>query len=265
METARPNDVEDAERAGAVADAIEAELAAGAVDLAYERMLVSLTGVVVDTPSTQDVLEQLIGIVHRSTPGVTAISVTAYEDGAYLTAATTSAAAQEVDEHEYVTEAGPCVDAIATGELQLSEDVLEDDRWPTFSEAASSRGFCSAAGVPLTTTAGRTVGAINLYAAEPHGLREVLPLAGRLAGPLATVVANALALRRVSRHGAALQHTLAQLATVEQAVGALMARRRWDVATAERALRRTAEATGRTIDDVAFRIVDHERAAGRRP
>jgi transcriptional regulator with GAF, ATPase, and Fis domain len=239
------------------------QLAEGAVDLAYERMLVEMTGVVVDTPSMHDVLEQLIVIAQRSSPGVTAISVTAHEDGEYLTAATTSAAAQEVDEHEYVTEAGPCVDAIETGELQLSDDVLADDRWPTFSDAATARGFRSAAGVPLVA-GGRIVGAINLYAAEPNGLREVLPLTERMAGPLATVVANALAMRRVTRLGDSLQGELAQLAAVEQAIGILMAHRSWDARTAERALERTAAATGRSMEDVALRIVAHARGPGRK-
>jgi GAF domain-containing protein len=239
------------------------ELAAGAVDLAYERMLVEMTGVVVDTPSMHDVLEQLIAIAQRSSPGVTAISVTAREDGDYFTAATTSAEAQEVDEHEYVTDAGPCIDAIHTGELQLSDDVLDDDRWPTFTDAATQHGFRSVAGVPLAA-AGRTVGAINLYAAEPAGLREVLPLAERMAGPLATVVANALAMRRVTKLGDMLQGELAQLAVVQQAIGILMAHRSWDASTAERALERTAATTGRSMDDVALRIVAHARGSGRK-
>jgi transcriptional regulator with GAF, ATPase, and Fis domain len=233
----------------------------GAVDLAYERVLVELTGIVVDTPSTGEVLEQLIEIARRSTTASTAISVTAHDDGEYHTAATTSSEAQEVDEHEYVTETGPCVDAIETGRLQVSDDVLEDDRWPSFSAVAADKGYRSVAGIPLVA-AGRTVGALDLYAAEPGDVRELLPLAERLAAPIATVVANALALRRMSRLGEHLQHELDQLATVEQAIGVLMAQRSWDGATAERALERTAEATGRPIDDVALRIVRHAR--GRR-
>jgi GAF domain-containing protein len=242
--------------------AVGRQLAEGAVDLAYERMLVEMTGVVVDTPSMHDVLEELIAITQRSSPGLTAISVTAHEDGDYHTAATTSPDAQEVDQHEYVTEAGPCIDAIHTGELQVSDDVLDDDRWPTFTEAATERGFRSVAGVPLVA-GGRNVGAINLYADARDGLREVLPLAERMAGPLATVVANALAMRRVTKLGQTLQSELAQLATVEQAIGILMAHRSWDARTAERALQRTAAATGRSIDDVALRIVDHARGSGR--
>jgi GAF domain-containing protein len=141
--------------------------------------------------------------------------------------------------------------------------VLDDDRWPTFSRVAAEAGFRSAAGVPLRA-GDRTVGALNLYAAEPDGLREVLGLAERLAGPLATVVANALALRRMTRLGDHLQDELAQLATVEQAIGVLMARRAWDPATAQRALRETAEATGRSVDDVAAELVAHADPRGRR-
>jgi GAF domain-containing protein len=245
--------------------AVDGRAEDGVVDLFYERMLGELTGIVVDTPSTQDVLVQLIDVARRSTSATAAISVTAHADGEYHTAATTSGEAQEVDEHEYVTDSGPCVDAIATGELQVSDDVLEDDRWPSFSRVAAEKGYRSVAGVPLVA-AGRTVGALNLYAAAPVDVRELLPLGERLAGPIATVVANALALRRLSRLGEHLQQELDQLAVVEQAIGVLMAQRAWDGAIAERALERAAEATGRTIDDVAIRIVRHARSAAlRRP
>jgi GAF domain-containing protein len=239
-------------------------VAEGAVTRTYGEVLDELAGVVLDTPTMQGVLEQLIEIARHAAPGTTAISVTSFEHGEYVTAATTDPAAERVDQYEYATEAGPCVDAIETGERQLSVDVLDDDRWPTFSRVAAEAGFRSVAGVPLRAGE-RTVGAINLYAAEPDGLREVLGLAERLAGPLATVVANALALRRMTRLGDHLQDELAQLATVEQAIGVLMAHRAWDPTTAQRVLRETAEATGRSVDDVAAELVAHaDRPSPRR-
>jgi GAF domain-containing protein len=223
---------------------------------AYARVLDELVSVVVDVPTMQEVLAQLIEITRRATEGTSAISVTAYEDGRYQTAASTGPDARHVDEHEYGAGAGPCIDAIESGERQVSPDVLADERWPTFSAVAADAGFRSAAGVPLVA-GDRTVGALNLYAAEPDGLRDVLVLAERLASPLATVVANSLALQRMTRVGDRLQDELAQLATVEQAVGVLMAQRGWDVRTAQQALQRTAEATNRTVDDVAAALVDH--------
>jgi GAF domain-containing protein len=222
----------------------------------YTRVLDELVSVVLDVPTMQEVLAQLIEITRRATDGTSAISVTAHEDGSYHTAASTGPDARHVDEYEYAEGAGPCIDAIESGERQLSPDVLADERWPTFSAVAVDAGFRSVAGVPLVA-GDRTVGALNLYATEPDGLREVLALAERLANPLATVVANSLALQRMTRLGDHLQEELAQLATVEQAVGVLMAQRGWDVRTAQRALRRAAEATDRTVDDVAAALVDH--------
>jgi GAF domain-containing protein len=221
----------------------------------YADVLARLGAVGLDTPQLTDVLGQLIAIAVDATSGLTAVSVTSFDhEGHYETAATTSEIARQVDQEEYEAGSGPCVDAIETGELQISHDVLADERWPWFSEVAASRGFRSVAGVPLTTN-GRTVGALNLYAAEPQQLRETLELATRLAGPLATVVANAQALRRVTRLGEDLEDELDELAAVEQAVGVLMVERSWDADTAERALHRTAEATDRTIDEVARRVV----------
>jgi GAF domain-containing protein len=231
------------------------ETVAPAVDEAYARVLGELTEVVVDTPTMQDVLDQLIDVMQGATAGLTAISVTAHDaDGGYRTAATTSPAAQAVDEHEYAEDEGPCIDAIRTGRQQVSEDVLADDRWPRFSQAAADHGFRSVAGVPLHA-GDRTVGALNLFAAEPGDLRDALVLAERLARPLGTILANALAFDRTRRVGDELQAELAQLATVEQAVGVLMAGRRCDADTALRVLERTAEATGRSLDEVAHAIV----------
>jgi GAF domain-containing protein len=235
----------------------------GAVDRSYARVLDELAGVVLDAPSMDGVLDQLIAIARQATPATSAISVTAYEDGEYHTAASTGPEARFVDQYEYASGAGPCVDAIATGRRQLSVDVLQDERWPTFSEVAADAGFRSAAGVPLQSGE-RIVGALNLYAAEPDGLQEVLVLAERLASPLATVVANALALRRMTRLGDHLQDELAGLAIVEQAIGVLMARRSWDPPTAQRVLRETAEATGRSVDEVAAQLVASSHRPGRR-
>jgi GAF domain-containing protein len=227
-----------------------------AVDDAYARVLGELTRVVVDTPTMQDVLDQLIDVMQGATDGLTAISVTAHDaDGGYRTAATTSPLAQAVDQHEYDHGEGPCIDAIETGRRQVSEDVLDDPRWPRFSEAAADHGFRSVAGVPLAA-GDRTVGALNLFAAEPGALRDALDLAERLAPPLGTILANALAFDRTRRVGDELQAELADLATVEQAVGVLMANRRCDADTAMRVLERTAEATGRSLDEVAEAIVD---------
>jgi transcriptional regulator with GAF, ATPase, and Fis domain len=233
-----------------------------AVTPVYAQVVDELVGVVVDVPTMQDLLGQLIDITQRATDGTTAISVTSFEDGAYDTAASTGPAARHVDEHEYGAGAGPCIDAIESGTRQITTDVLAEARWPGFSEVAADNGFRSVAGVPLIAGR-RTVGAINLYAAEPDGLGDVLSLAERLASPLATVVANGLALQRMSRLGDHLQDELDRLATVEQAVGVLMAQRTCDGATAQETLRRTARATGRTVDDVAAQLVEHTRAAPR--
>jgi GAF domain-containing protein len=235
----------------------------GRVDGTYAQVLDELTRVVVDTPATQDVLDQLIGLLHDAIPDLTAVSVTVVEDGAFRTAASTGPKARQVDEHEYHTEQGPCIDALRTGRVQIAEDVLADDRWPGFSEAAARVGFRSVAGLPLPAD-DRTVGALNLYAAEPGRLHDALPLADRLTGPLGTIVANAIAYASARRLGDDLQRELADLASIEQAVGVLMATRRCDADTAASLLRQAAEATGRSVDEVAEAIVADARR-GRRP
>lgn len=71
----------------------------------------------------------------------------------------------EVDEMQYRTGQGPCLDAIAKGESFYAADLLTDPRWPEFGPRAAEAGmrsllsFCLSGDTPL--------GALNLYAEFP--------------------------------------------------------------------------------------------------
>jgi GAF domain-containing protein len=222
----------------------------------YAASLAELASVRVDQPTLEHVLEELLMVTQRAMVASIAISVTAIQpDGSLTTAAATGAQARAVDAFEYGIDEGPCLAALATGVEQLLDDVATDPRWPRFGERAARAGFASVAGVPLRVGQD-TIGALNLYANAPGGLGSDLEAARALAKPASIVLANGSAYRRNHVITAELEDKLDELAIINQAVGVLMARRRCDSRTAQALLLATVEATGRTLEDVAAKLLN---------
>jgi GAF domain-containing protein len=219
-----------------------------------------LSQVLVDAPTLQATLEQLLAVTTLATPDVTALSITAASDDGELTsAASTDERAREVDEHEFTIAEGPCIEALATGEEQLVRDTEDDDRWPRFARSAAEHGFRSVAGLPLRAPDGTTIGALNAFGTRPNSLSEEdLSVLRRVCSPAAAVLANARAYRRTSSLSAELAATLEDQATVHRAVGVLLGR---DGGTPEAALdrlRRGADRSGSSVVELAARVTAGE-------
>lgn len=72
----------------------------------------------------------------------------------------------EIDEMQYTTGQGPCLDAIAHGETFYADDLLTDTRWPNFGPLAAQAGMRSLLSFRLAGET--TLGALNLYARLPQ-------------------------------------------------------------------------------------------------
>lgn len=66
---------------------------------------------------------------------------------------------------------GPTGTAIRTGKPSITRNILSDPLYVPWREDALKRGYASAAALPLAS-AGRVLGALNLYAAEPDAFDE---------------------------------------------------------------------------------------------
>ena len=226
-------------------------------DTGYAAALDRLVALLLDGERLEDILRGVAEGVRLAVPGLAAVSVTTVDEaGGYATAAATDPRAIEVDELEYELQLGPCVAALETGEDQFVDDVRNDDRWAPFNEKALEHGFLSAAGIALKAN-GTTYGALNLFADTADGIdRGTRDLCRRLAPSLAATLANARAYTAADRLSDQLQQRLEDLAVLHQAVGVLMVDRGCDAATAAGLLKKTAEATDRSVRDVATQIVD---------
>jgi hypothetical protein len=109
--------------------------------------------------------------------------------------------------------------------------------------------------VPVAV-AGRPVGALSVYATQPCPWSGIdVAAVGAYAGVVAELVAASMALDAREAEVVELTQALTARVWVEQAKGALVATEGLDLAVASERLRARAEATQRTVADVAREVV----------
>jgi hypothetical protein len=79
------------------------------------------------------------------------------------TAVSTDDTVSEVDDVQYRSGIGPCLDACRDRGVQRVDSIDTEDRWPAFSRAAAAPGILSSMSVPLVVHR-HGVGTLNCYA-----------------------------------------------------------------------------------------------------
>jgi hypothetical protein len=131
-------------------------------------------------------------------------------------------------------------------------DVLDEDRWAFYAQAATSGGVRSSLSLPIGGAAGGNPWVMNLYASDPHaftGSEEILAAAFDV--PVTDLVRNA-DLSFMTRDAAReLPQRPQDKAKVDQAVGVLRAVRGWEPDQARSRLRTAAAKAGVPVEKVA--------------
>jgi hypothetical protein len=184
-------------------------------------------------------------------PSCIGVSLTIVVDGEPATLTATSPALAGVDAAQYLG-GGPCVDAAETGEAVAVDDVLDEDRWQYFGQAATAVGVRSSVSMPFVVTRGEVNGALNLYAGDPHGfVGKADQLAAVFGVPVADLVTNADLSFMTRNFARELPRKLEEQGRVDRAVGALAVDRGWTPTEAERRLRTAANQAGVPLSEVA--------------
>jgi GAF domain-containing protein len=170
------------------------------------------------------------------------------------TAVFTDQAAPEIDEAQYRTGHGPCLDAYRTGSILRIDETLEDDRWPEFTAAATDHGIRSTLSLPLRADQG-VIGALNLYSRTPQAFAENEQMATVFVAHAAAALANAQAYSAERTLSEQLRTALESRAVIEQAKGVLMRDHQCDAEEAFEILKRTSQHTNRKLRDVAATVV----------
>lgn len=156
-----------------------------------------------------------------------------------------------VDEIQYDTAQGPCLDALEKDDIALVDDLRSDERWPEFARRCTTETDARSILAVRLTLEGRDRAAMNLIADGPGRFSESdIGVISMFAPFVALSVQSALDQERVTNLETALQSSR-QIGT---AMGILMAR---ELVTSERAfelLREASQHLNRKLRDIAAEV-----------
>lgn len=177
--------------------------------------------------SREDDLQILLGQVCeqvvRAVPGLDDATVTLLNAEAPFTAASTNAQVTKLDQVQYSSAAGPCLDSARTSRLVRATIDEAECRWPAFGSASRSAGIGSVLSAPLAVDS-RHIGAINGYARSGHGFHELdAPLLALYTRAVETALRSHSQYLRAYKLAGQLREALESRAVIDQAKGVLMA------------------------------------------
>lgn len=136
--------------------------------------LVTLAG----TPDHLYTVEnQLVSIARLSAERVKAAaytSITALSGRAHTTVAVSDELVRAVDAAQYADNAGPCVEALATGTPVGVPDIAATVQWPRFHEEAPRLGLHTSVSVPLYAGRGEPIAVLNVYGRDRAAMAPLI-------------------------------------------------------------------------------------------
>jgi GAF domain-containing protein len=193
--------------------------------------------------SLDALLMQVVELSKDVMPGEPEASILVMVRDRPTTAVSTGDLATRLDETQYAKGYGPCMHAATSGELTEIPDTRIEMRWADYSRRAAEEGNLSSLSVPLPID-DDMVGALNIYAREPHAFDEQSRAEAMRFGPYAGVaLSNIHAYSSARELAENMQAALESRAVIDQAKGILMERHKL---TAEQAFQLLAHASMRT-------------------
>lgn len=203
----------------------------------------------VDLPAQ---LEAVSAVAKALVPSTLGVSLSVFVDGESFTLTATAPEAAVIDAGQYLDEAGPCLEAISSGDQVRVDDVLDEEQWQLYRHSSTTVGIRSSLSLPLRDDEGGITGGLNLYAAEPDAFSSVEAMLAEIFGTqVGELVRNADLTFRTRDWARQLPERLAARKTVEIAVGVLMAAQGWSPDDARARLRSAAQRAGVPIERVA--------------
>jgi hypothetical protein len=212
-------------------------------------------------------LNRLLNMILESTVaalGFDAATVSARHNGNYATVVATDQRFIALDDAQYATGQGPCLEALDGVKSVAVADASADDRWPHFSNTAAHLGIHSTLSIHLPVDAADVAGSLNLYSRRRMELgdaqvRTALPYAEQLAAAILSVDAY----RSAARLARDMVEAMRSRAVIEQAKGILMADQQITADEAFQQLTKLSQRTNTKLRDVALRLVTERSEGGR--
>lgn len=181
--------------------------------------------------------------------------ITLLVEGRPATGVFTDPQALEIDADQYEIGSGPCLEAFRRQQIIRIDSTYTEQRWPEFTAAATAHGVTATLSVPLVARC-EALGALNLYSRTgPFGDQEVQQ-AEAFALQASILLANVQVYWDARELGERLHQAMRSRATVEHAVGILLAGGGRTPEEAFQLLVRASQRENRKLRDIAAEIVD---------
>ena len=220
-----------------------------------QRSLAELSTSLVSDQSIADSLSRVAALAVEALPPAVFAGVTMMVDERVRTQAFTDPTSPEIDQAQYDSGHGPCLDSFRHGSVIVVESLERDGRWPEFAAAAKAHGVRSTLSLPMLS-AGNPVGALNFYADVERAFGDAEVEIGQLFAAQATVVlVNAQAYWGARIKSEDLERALAGREVIDMAKGIIMNSIGCGPDTAFNTLVKQSQAENRKLRDVAAEIV----------
>ena len=215
----------------------------------------------VDDGTLGDVLLRVSQLACRVAPADMA-GITMLVEGKPRTGVFTDAEAPEIDEAQYGTGQGPCLDAFRHQRVYRIDSTADEVRWPDFARTAAAYGIVATLSVPIVAR-DEGLGALNLYSRQLKGFDDAaLARVSTFATHAAIVLANSQVYWDARQLGENLNQAMHSRASIDYAIGILMAHGGRSPEEAFNLLVRASQRENRKLREVAAEIV--ERASQRK-
>jgi hypothetical protein len=218
------------------------------------RVFADIAEELYDANSFNNVLSRIAEAAVSTIAGCRMASVTLVERIGYRTAASTDPAATAVDQAQYQSHEGPCLDAVDAPMVYAQS--FPDERWPTLASRPTESGVQSALSYRLAAVSSGTAdsggGSLNSYGVTPHAFNDTAQEIGLILAAHASVAARAVDERSTLESlGRDLQQVLQSRDVIGQAKGILMERLKITPEDAFDLLRRSSQHLNMKLQDVA--------------
>jgi transcriptional regulator with GAF, ATPase, and Fis domain len=212
-----------------------------------------------DLRLSSETLDSILGHIGRLGVGVMdgwdAAAATMVERDKVTTFGATDERVEPIDQMQYDSRGGPCVDALQGG-VQYFDGTSFPARWQGFAEAAADAGIYSVVSFPMKV-GDETVGALNFYSSERDAIRGGDREEGLLfASQAAVALDNAQKLRDSQEQVVQLEEGLETRTMIGQATGLLMAQEGLTSEEAFQKLVKISQNANIKLRDIAKRYVD---------
>lgn len=203
-----------------------------------------------------DALQHVVDLSAAAVPAAAYTGAALLVEDRLTTAICSDPDVPEIDQAQYDTGNGPCLDAFRHGRVYGIPSTWRDERWREFSQAALAHGIGSTLSLPLVIGE-HHIGALNFYSEQENAFAESDQRSAELfAAQAAAMLANAQLYadaRTLSEH---LSEAMRSRAVIEQAKGILIAQSGVDADAAFQLLKRASQRENRKLRDIAQALVD---------